>query len=352
MTQIDNKLNSLILGSNRKITPNSKNQNTLSILDVYQIEIELLNICNLACPLCARSNPEVKKFIKESGSKHLDLNHLKSSLKLFPNLKKVHLVGGICEPTLYKDFIPLLIWLKENKYSLMISTNASTLTELHWNEIGTILKKDDEIRFAIDGSTQERYHKYRINGNLEKIIKNFKAFSHSEAFKVLQVIKFKHNTDYYEDDIQMIQSLCDNKFDFVYRLNTGSEAPELGLEYPVSNKRKIDFYQKIFKSSNKKSIESLSKDIYCYSRLGFIYINHLGNFIPCCDRYEEFLLEETEVAKLSRPSIYNLTNDNLDLLIDYFNLVYEQIPNSELCIRYCHKLVQLLQEPDDRIVNR
>lgn len=351
MNQIDNKFNSIVTGSTRKVGLNSQNYKELHLEDIYQIEIELLNVCNLACPLCARSNPDVKEFMKRTGTKQLDLEKLKTSLKLFPKLTKVHLVGGICEPTLYKDFIPLIKWLKENNYSIMISTNASTLNEETWKIIGEVLQKDDEIRFAIDGSTQERYHRYRINGNLDKVIKNFIAFSDSKAFKVLQVIKFKHNMDYYEEEIKILQDKCLNKFDFVYRLNTGSEAPELGLEYPDVNKKKIALYQKIFMLSNKKTSEQLSKDIYCYSKYGFIYINHLGNFVPCCDRYEEFLLEESEVSRIRRPSIYNLDESNTDILIDYFNEVYDNIQNSELCIQYCHKLVQMIQEPDDRIVN-
>ena len=309
--------------------------------DIYQIEIELLNVCNLSCPLCARANPEVINFLSSHKAIHLDFEVLTTTLLKFPSLKKVHLVGGICEPTLYKEFIPLLEWLKEHNFVIMISTNASTLNEEKWKQIGNILQEEDEIRFAIDGSTQQSYEVYRKGGNLQKIISNFLAFSHSKAFKVLQMIKFKHNKEQYEEEIKTISKFCNNKFDYIYRLTTGSAKPEIGLEYPDQKKSKIDVYKKIFQQASNKIRQTLAKDIYCYSKVGFIYINHLGQFITCCDRYEEFLLDPKP-----KPTIYNFDKDEL---MDYLNNIYEDIPNTETCIKYCHKMVQLLQEPDDKI---
>lgn len=316
----------------------------MTLNDIYQMEIELLNFCNLRCPLCSRNNKEVKEFINSSKYISLDMELLKRNLPKFPNLKKVHLVGGICEPTLYKNFIPLVEWLKGQNYSIMISTNGNSMNPKSWKKLGDLLDEKDEVRFAIDGATQETYQKYRINGNLQKIINNYIAFSHSSCFKVLQIIKFKHNENIYNQEIEDLLKMCPN-IDYVYKLATGSENIKLGLEYPKNTNMRVNLYKKIFDTASKKSFESLSKEIYCYSKLGFIYLNHMGNFIPCCDRYEEFLLTDKKLVNITDID----KTDDMDSLLNYLNEIYKDVPNTKNCIKHCHKFVQMLQEPDDVI---
>lgn len=317
----------------------------MKIEDIYQIEIELLNVCNLNCPLCSRNNIEIKEFVKNKS--YLDLDKLKDVLLEFPNLKKVHLVGSLCEPTLYPHFFDLIIFLKTYNINIMISTNASVWNEKKWRYFGTLLTKEDEVRFAIDGSTQNNHEIYRKGSNLEKVVKNFLAFSDSKAFKVLQTLKFKHNEAIYEQEIEDILQMCNHKFDFVYRLSTNSENKKLGLEYPKLDNLKTKLYKRIFEDAlkNKHKLKT-SDEIDCFSREGFIYINYKGNFITCCDRYEEFIFNK---EGLELPSIYNF---NKEYLLKFLNDIYKEVPNTLICIKHCHKLVQTLEQDRDILLDK
>lgn len=313
----------------------------MTIEDIYQIEIELHNKCNLRCPLCSRQNKEVKPFLLKNNE--IDFEALCSTLLQFPNLKKVHLVGSLCEPTLYTKFMELIIFLKENNINIMVSTNASVWNENKWKEFGKLLTQDDEVRFAIDGSNQINHERYRQGSELNKVIKNFLAFSDSKAFKVLQTIKFRHNEDIYNEEVDKILELCNYKFDFVYRLSTNSENIKLNLEYPKKDNLKIKLFKRIFNEATKKDFSKLKTEIDCFSKDGFIYINHLGNFITCCDRYEEFLPQK------NLPSIYDF---NKDILLNFLNSIYREVPRTEICIKHCHKMVQHLEQDRDILMDK
>lgn len=336
-------MNTLSHTPSRILTPKDFN-NPMVIEDIYQIEIELHNKCNLQCPLCSRQNKEIQEYIKTP--KEIDFENLKKTLIQFPNLQKVHLVGSLSEPTLYTHFFELVTFLKENNIAIMFSTNASVWNESKWEEFGKLLTSKDEVRFAIDGSDQLKHSRYRKGSKLNKVIENFLAFSDSKAFKVLQTIKFRHNEEIYQDEINKIQEMCHNKFDFVYQLSTNSENINLGLEYPKKDNLKVKLYKRIFKESSKKDFSKLNKEIDCFSKDGFIYINHLGNFITCCDRYEEFLLNKDNII------LPNVNNFKVDFLLDFLNGIYKKVPCTDICIKHCHKLVQQIEQDRDILMDK
>lgn len=328
-----------------------------SILDIHTMEIELNNVCNLNCPLCSRSSSNINPNDLQKR-KELDFDDLKTFLLLFPKLESLNIVGNISEPTLYSQFIPFIEWCKSNNFRLLISSNMNTLTEDKWKIIGSILKEEDEFRIAIDGSTQRTYAKYRYNGNLYKAIRNSRALIQSTKCTVLlQYIRFQHNNHIYKEEIRELCLKLGLKQENVYSIITDNEDKNKDLLYPVTEENKQRIYFKILdrliisqkNNPNEKTKELMSK-INCYSSKGFIYLNHKGDLIPCCDRYEEFYNKKNLLNM--KTVILSALNDSINVdVCSYFNEIYSEINSCETCIRHCHIIRQQLDNQEQHNQN-
>lgn len=304
---------------------------------VNKMEIELHNKCNLLCPLCVRQNNKFKEYFIKTNE--INFNVLIQTLNRFKRLTKVHLVGNSSEPTLYTNFLDLIKYLKNRNISIMISTNASTKNNNFWKKLSNLLNKNDEIRFAIDGSTQERYNQYRVNGKLNKVLNNVKIMETSKAFKVLQIIRFKGNEKIYYKEIEKLNQII--KFDYVYELNTNSEIINSDyLKFPKKENIKQMIYNNIFKELKKLQPLERLKELKCYSKDGFIYINHRSEFITCCDRYEEFLISKNL-------KIENFEDDKFN---DYYRNIYNKIQFNETCLKNCNKKLFRIEHDRDHLI--
>ncbi len=287
----------------------------LSIDEIKIIELELVNKCNLSCPLCTRySDAFINAEKYKNTLNELDINTLVHTLNQFNNLEYIHLVGTVSEPTLFSNLFKLIEYLNSRNIRILISTNASHNNKTFWLHLGELLKKEDEIRFCVDGSTQEIYEKYRVGGKLEKVLSNFEAFTvFSKATTVLQYIEFEHNQD---DNIEEIYNMY--KFDVLYKIQNESE----------NNTIKIDpKYSKIKNIRDKMNITSTELECFCEGDK-FIYINCLGEYLTCCNMYEIHLDEKL-------PNIYNNT---VQEGINHVNKILIGKYNNPVCINSCSKL--------------
>ena len=139
----------------------------LTLESIKTINIELNNICNLSCTLCQRNNSEMYSYLKQKN--HLDYDTLLKTLDKFKNLQEIYLFGNLSEPVLYYKFLNLIKELKKRNIHLTISTNGNPYSKTFWEDFGKSLDSNDTCIFAIDGSTQEKYQQYRINGKLSKV---------------------------------------------------------------------------------------------------------------------------------------------------------------------------------------
>ena len=164
---------------------------------VKDTELELTNLCNAKCPLCYRNN---KDYIAKSPYQR-PLNEVIEQLNLFTNLESIKLVGTISEPTLYKDFFPLIDYLNSRNIEIEICTNGDTHQPSWWRTLGKLLKKDDKVYFTICGSTQELHEVYRKGTNLKRILENAQAFKECSGHKndYAQLIRFNYNDKDFND---------------------------------------------------------------------------------------------------------------------------------------------------------
>lgn len=311
------------------------------------IEIDLLDKCQLKCPMCLRQENQkrIKANLKES-----DLQDLKDFFLTLKNLTNfeielVRLVGTLSEPTLYKKLPELITFLNSINICVQISTNGNIKNDKYWEDLKIALSnhKHNEILFAIEGSNQIIYEKYRRNGSLKNILENMKILSNKneDNFNLgLQFIKFNYN----QDELQKIEKLLETnniKIDFVEIFNCNEPSSIVfteNLDIPTPTSEIMNkFYKKriiINKNIDNNDFSFSENDIICVSELnGELFIDTSRRIWPCTNLYETNIIE-------NNINIYNIK----DTYMKIYNFYNNRCSNKE-CYKACSKFGHKLENP-------
>lgn len=314
------------------------------------LDIELTNMCNLKCVYCLKVNPLMKNYIKTPNQ--LDFDILTNFVKLLKkyNLKEVTLMGNLSEPTLYNKFLEFIEFLKSLNLTIHISSNANTHDENWWKKLATLLTKNDTIIFSVDGSTQESYKKYRVNGNIEIVKKHFIAFCSMQ--------KIGYQCDIYLQTIDFPWYDCDEEYDKITKLFD----PENKFKYhrtyirnyfPEKESGKLAKLERFLKHNIESKIKNgtaLKPDCYVLKNKN-LYMTYLGDIIPCGVVYEKYLFgDERKEGKV--PNLYDVTDseDFSEEFKDKFNSFFKEhfektIFKNYQCLRRCNKIYSELLYP-------
>lgn len=157
------------------------------------VEIEPTTSCNLRCPQCPSG---LREFTRDTGM--LDLPLYKKVIdELYPEL--VYLILYFQgEPFLNKFFLEFVKYAASKNIYTATSSNAHYFTDEMAK--ATVESGLDRLIISIDGTTQDTYGKYRIGGNLEKVIEGTqnllrwkKELNKKTPHIIWQFIAFKHN---------------------------------------------------------------------------------------------------------------------------------------------------------------
>lgn len=130
----------------------------------FNISIEPTTECNLGCPECPSG---LKSFSRPTGK--IDVAFFDKFLNdTADNLLYLYFYFQ-GEPYLHPKFLEMVQKAKKRNIYTVTSTNAHFLTERKARE--TVESGLDRILVSVDGTTQEVYEQYRINGKLEKVKK-------------------------------------------------------------------------------------------------------------------------------------------------------------------------------------
>ena len=163
------------------------------------ISFEPTTSCNLRCPECPSG---LRAFTRPTGmlkrdffSETIDQLHKDLFYLVF------YFQG---EPYINPDFLDMVKYASKKKIYTATSTNAHFLNDE--NAKRTIESGLDRLIISIDGTTQETYQKYRVGGNLEKvlagarnIVKWKKELKSRTPFVIFQFLVVKHNEHQIED---------------------------------------------------------------------------------------------------------------------------------------------------------
>jgi MoaA/NifB/PqqE/SkfB family radical SAM enzyme len=163
------------------------------------LTIEPTTACNLGCPECPSG---LKIFSRPTGSlKQTTLETTLRDLDKYLTYINFYFQG---EPYIHKDFLNLVKLASEKGVFTSTSTNGHFLSED--NARKTVESGLDKLIISLDGTTQETYESYRINGRLDKvlegtrnIIKAKKELNSKSPLVVFQFLVVKPNEHQIDD---------------------------------------------------------------------------------------------------------------------------------------------------------
>jgi len=269
-----------------------------SINTIEWIDIELTSYCNISCPGCLRQQSEIVKPIL--NREYLKLDDIKKWLKpdFFPSIKIINFCGSVDEPTSHPNFLDIIDYFKTWNCHINIATNGSIRTPNWWKKLAEILKDHSHnIHFGIDG-LDGLSEKYRVGSKYEKVKENWRSFIAAGGNAIWQFIVFEWN-EHQLDDAQKFSE----KENFI------------GFRTIYSHRNT---------SGEKKIDRTINEKIDCkYGNQKRIFINHLGNVIPCCHLNSETL--EVLIANKIKTNYGELYNKHGKQLMT--NLKYNRIEN-------------------------
>ena len=184
------------------------------------------------------------------------------------------------EPYLNPDFFDMISCAHSKKIYTATSTNAHFLNKE--NAQKTIESGLNRIIVSMDGTDQESYQKYRIGGNLEKVLdgidnllKPKNQAGSKNPYIILQFILFQHNTHQIFEVKKLAKKLGVDKLEFktaqVYDFEKGSEL--------IPNATAYSRYQQ-----NGNDGFSIKNDLLnkCWKMWHSCVMTWDGDIVPCC----------------------------------------------------------------------
>jgi radical SAM protein with 4Fe4S-binding SPASM domain len=239
------------------------------------ISIEPTTSCNLRCPECPSG---LRSFSRPTGM--LAENTYRRIIdQLHANLSYLILYFQ-GEPYLNPGFLDVVRYANEKKIYTATSTNAHYLTQP--NAEATVKSGLKRIIISMDGTDQESYEKYRIGGNLEKVLSGIsnlieakKALKSQSPFIILQFLLFQHNTHQIPQIRKLARKSGINKLELktaqIYDYKKGSELiPDEG-QFSRYRRNGSDMY--IIKNEHQNK---------CWKMWHSCVMTWDGDIVPCC----------------------------------------------------------------------
>lgn len=137
------------------------------------IRIEACSLCQLRCVLCPRTTGETDEII---GKGYLKFDHFESLIVRNPQIRQVEL-GNFGEVFLNPELPRILQYAFERGVVTEVDegVNLNDATEEALEAL--VIYQTARVRCAIDGVTNEVYQRYRVGGDLRKVIRNIEKIN-------------------------------------------------------------------------------------------------------------------------------------------------------------------------------
>ena len=238
------------------------------------ISVEPTTSCNLSCPECPVGNntlyrnkgqidPELFKQIVDTTSRYL--------LNLF-----LYFQG---EPFLNNNIFEMISYASKNNIYTTTSTNGHFLTKE--NSFRIIDANLDKLIISLDGTTQEVYSQYRINGDLMQVIAGIKNLveireqkKSKKPFIELQFLVLKTN----EHQIEEIKKIAEDLKIDKLSLKSAQIYNYKNDVLFIPKKKKYSRYKNI---NGKWQLKNTLKN-RCWRLWNSVVVTWEGNVLPCC----------------------------------------------------------------------
>ncbi|MDV7340816.1 radical SAM/SPASM domain-containing protein [Terasakiella sp. A23] len=191
------------------------------------VQIEPTSVCNYRCVFCYQTD----KKLTDSKAGHkgrMDLDLFKKIVDQIHGRVEAVTLASRGEPLLAKDIVKMLEYASGKFLGLKVNTNAWYLTE---EKIHALLSAEpNTVVFSADAADDELYAKLRVNGRLDKVLKNVQMFSdikakhYSQSRTITRVsgVKFSDQQDFdkiesfWKDYVDQVAFVDYNPWESVY----------------------------------------------------------------------------------------------------------------------------------------
>jgi radical SAM protein with 4Fe4S-binding SPASM domain len=239
------------------------------------VTIEPTTSCNLRCPECPSG---LRSFTRETGMLKQDA-FIKIVDAIYTNsFYLIFYFQG--EPYLNPDFLEMVRYASSKKMYTATSTNGHYLDDAKAKQ--TVESGLDRLIISIDGTTQDVYEKYRIGGNLDKVLEGTRKIIHWKKINrshtpqvVFQFLVVKPNEHQIESAEKLAKEIGVDKIVFktaqIYDYQNGSELIPENEVYSRYKKKKDGTYDIRNKLLN-----------HCWRLWYSTVITWDGKMLPCC----------------------------------------------------------------------
>lgn len=269
--------------------------------DIIRLELELTSTCNLKCPLCIRSIAgEPPKNLQRS------LDEIIAHLDRYTNLKYVTIAGAVSEPTSHNDLFDIIKYLKKRDIEISLYINGDTRTDSYYRMLGVLFRNSNSnVYFTMCGSTQELHEQYRVNSNLERVLRRLEIVNrYSDNRGILTWIVFNYNEDDFLENYQHYKDKY--RTEFFYTL-------------PMSEHFKLESNIKLPERLSKLYTDKIDRtdfeNVVCPANANnFVQITYDGNEHPCslhrlygekhcfeCSKKNLAVLRENKIFNVAEP---------------------------------------------------
>ena len=265
------------------------------------LSIEPTNSCNLSCPECPTGMASLQrgkgKFPFDAFEKLIA--EKKSSL-IYLNF---YFQG---EPFLNKDLLQMVNVAHRNKIYTSTSTNAQLINKEIAKEI--VLSGLDRILISIDGTTQEVFERYRVGGDLAKVLSATKEIVYwkkklkrNNPQLVFQFLVFRFNEHQISEIKAMAKAMNVDKLSFktaqLYHLENADDI------VPTINK-----YARYKKDKDARWKIKSNFPNRCWRMWHSAVITQDLNLVPCCfDKDAEHIfgnIKQNTLSEIEQNTLY------------------------------------------------
>lgn len=246
------------------------------IVNPDALNIEACSACQLKCPLCPTAKGEREALV---GSGSLRIQDFQRLIDQNPQIRRIEL-GHFGEVFLNHDLPRILDYAYTRHVTTTIDQGAN-LNHASEEALEALVKYQTAVvRCAIDGVTQAAYSRYRVGGDLMKVLRNvqkinqFKEqYQSSRPRLIFQFVVFGHNEHEIERAVLLAKIL---KMEIDLKLNCFPDA------LPVHNRDRVRRY--VGYADRREFLESEEKHYMrheCYELWLSPQINWDGKLLGC-----------------------------------------------------------------------
>lgn len=263
----------------------------LTSRDIRVLHLEPTDVCQAACPQCAR---ETDKNFNKKSRHHLSVDQLEHLLtkEFVAGLDKMFMCGNYGDPAAGSYTLEIYQWFRKHNPNIVLgmNSNGAVNTTFWWHTLARTLNQPlDYVVFSIDG-LEDTNPTYRVNVSWSKLMQNIEAFVSAGGIAHWDMLVYRHN----QHQVDACQQLAKDLGFRWFRAKV-SKRPLTGkLEYPV------DWHRP----------HTLTHSIDCHAlREKSCYIDAQGRVSPCCwlgSRQKDFVTDFDAVQSSWQSSQPNL----------------------------------------------